>query len=334
MLWSRDWNHPLVIPFIVKFKLVENVQEHTKIKQGNTLMTKSQQKWIWKKQIMSQFESKHYNYDSSSCQTNCCHWFEIAVSKEFEIFMMICVVLNLVTMAIQHYPQSQTFTTVINLIQTLMIGIFTMEMIVKTIGLGWNCYWKDDWNKFDFCVLILSYIGCIYFGSSYHRNVNFQSTRILRVACTFKKSRKMRYPDLIFRTFLYSLPSPLNMVLTLSVIFYIYAIIGMNLFSLRFDSFTVSLYTLFICLTGDSWTIPIHHTILNQGYAITAIYFMSFYFICSLLIVNLFIGAIRQIFNDNIRFDADGDYLIGMKQFELCLKRFTFFLRLCLKRLY
>jgi hypothetical protein len=38
--------------------------------------------------------------------------------------------------------------------------IFTLESIIKTIALG-KAYFADNWNRFDFCVVVATLIGII-----------------------------------------------------------------------------------------------------------------------------------------------------------------------------
>lgn len=55
--------------------------------------------------------------------------------------------------------------------------IFTSEAVLKLIGLGPTYYFYEDWNKFDFSVVILSLISLMETGS-----FNLTALRIIRVA--------------------------------------------------------------------------------------------------------------------------------------------------------
>ena len=38
--------------------------------------------------------------------------------------------------------------------------IFTAEILIKLFADGkWRIYWSDPWNKFDFLVVSISYVG-------------------------------------------------------------------------------------------------------------------------------------------------------------------------------
>lgn len=37
--------------------------------------------------------------------------------------------------------------------------VFTIEAVLKLLALGWDVYWRDPWNKFDFVVVVVGHIG-------------------------------------------------------------------------------------------------------------------------------------------------------------------------------
>ena len=37
--------------------------------------------------------------------------------------------------------------------------IFTLEAFLKVFAFTWAGYWKEAWNKFDFIVVVISYVG-------------------------------------------------------------------------------------------------------------------------------------------------------------------------------
>jgi hypothetical protein len=61
-------------------------------------------------------------------------------------------------MAVDHYNQTQMVTDVLAMLNILFVVIFTLEAIVKIIGLRWH-YFTMPWNVFDFVVVVLSLLG-------------------------------------------------------------------------------------------------------------------------------------------------------------------------------
>lgn len=67
--------------------------------------------------------------------------------------------------------------------------IFTLEMIIKLIGLGLRQYVNDGWNKFD-CVVVLGAWVNFYVKAHFSDlNVDFTMLRIIRL---FRVSRLIR----------------------------------------------------------------------------------------------------------------------------------------------
>lgn len=69
--------------------------------------------------------------------------------------------LNMITMAIEHYKQTDIVTDILKIFNILFTVIFTLEAIVKIIGLRLH-YFRIGWNVFDFIVVILSLLGKNY----------------------------------------------------------------------------------------------------------------------------------------------------------------------------
>lgn len=99
--------------------------------------------------------------------------FDAVTNQKFDIGIMIIIMLNMLTMALEHYKQSQMFTTILNHVNMSFIIIFTVECVLKLIGLR-HFYFKFPWNIFDFVVVVLSILGKnnIYF-VFYYRFVEF-----------------------------------------------------------------------------------------------------------------------------------------------------------------
>lgn len=71
---------------------------------------------------------------------------------------MLVILLNMLTMAMEHYGQSEEFTMVLKYINQVFIAIFTLECVMKLLALRWY-YFKQPWNIFDFIVVVFSILG-------------------------------------------------------------------------------------------------------------------------------------------------------------------------------
>lgn len=64
----------------------------------------------------------------------------------------------MIQMAVDHYNQTQMVADVLAMLNILFVVIFTLEAIVKIVGLRWH-YFTMPWNVFDFVVVVLSLLG-------------------------------------------------------------------------------------------------------------------------------------------------------------------------------
>jgi hypothetical protein len=84
--------------------------------------------------------------------------FELITNQKFDIFIMLVILLNMMTMAIEHYEQPHELESVLYVINQIFITIFTLECVMKLIALR-QYYFKQPWNVFDFVVVISSILG-------------------------------------------------------------------------------------------------------------------------------------------------------------------------------
>ena len=71
---------------------------------------------------------------------------------------MIVIVMNMIVMSLEHYDQDPEFTRWTDYVNFVFIAVFTLECIMKLIGLR-HYYFKQPWNVFDFVVVALSLLG-------------------------------------------------------------------------------------------------------------------------------------------------------------------------------
>jgi len=98
---------------------------------------------------------------------------KIITSKGFDYFIMIIILINCITMAVE--PDSKTKSKnenkgidVYKIMEYTFQIIYTIEMVMKIIALslyqGENGYLRDGWNVMDFIIVMLSW-GTMWMGS-------------------------------------------------------------------------------------------------------------------------------------------------------------------------
>lgn len=153
-------------------------------------------------------------------------------SQEFEFLIMACIALNSIVLALKWYNQHEYFEIGAEYANYVFQGIFTLEAILKILGLGPRQYFRNYWNIFDFLVVFGTYVGIIV-GTFSNLQVGSQATvmrafRIMRIFRLMKKAKKMK---VVINTFVLSIPSIMNVGGLLMLMVYLYAVLGMFLFA-------------------------------------------------------------------------------------------------------
>lgn len=119
----------------------------------------------------------------------------------------------------------------------------------------------------------------------------FRLLRLLRVTRLASRSKELR---MIIGTLVCSIPSMLNIVVLLGMLFFIYGIAGYHLFGeidhVRWGTLPDSFLTLFKIITLEGW-VDIMNPILQEN-PLGGLYFISFIVIGTFIVINLFIAVI------------------------------------------
>ena len=82
-------------------------------------------------------------------------FFKLIHSKAFEIIIMVCIILNILSMAMVYESMSDSYSSMLNQINLVFTLIFIVEFVLKIIALDFQ-YFKVSWNIFDFTIVMLS----------------------------------------------------------------------------------------------------------------------------------------------------------------------------------
>ncbi|KAJ0403413.1 hypothetical protein P43SY_003984 [Pythium insidiosum] len=84
-----------------------------------------------------------------------------AQSSVLETITMGSIILNTFIMALTYFGEEDLYGMLIEYSNYVFALVFTLEAIIKIVGLG-RYYWKDKWNIFDFTIVLGSFIGLVY----------------------------------------------------------------------------------------------------------------------------------------------------------------------------
>ncbi|KAJ0064443.1 hypothetical protein NL108_006491, partial [Boleophthalmus pectinirostris] len=285
-------------------------------------------------------------------------FWSIINSTGFEYVMFVLILLNTVTLAVQHYEQSKSFSYIMDILNMVFTGLFTVEMVLKLLALNLRThkhimlimfylqhYFVDAWNSFDALIVVGSVVDIVVTEFSvsfllyifFHRPIKCSPLQdSSRVSITFfRLFRVMRLVKLLSKgegirtllwTFVKSLQALPYVALLIAMIFFIYAVIGMQTFGKiamqdhtqinrnnNFQTFPQAVLLLFRCATGEAWqeimlaSLPGKRCDPESDYEpgeefscgsnFAIVYFISFFMLCAFLIINLFVAVIMDNFD-------------------------------------
>lgn len=85
-------------------------------------------------------------------------FYDLSINKNFEVLLMAVSFLNLCSMALEYYRMPCITESIINVLNVAFTTFFTLEAMVKIIGLR-KSYFTDMWCLFHFFVAILSVLS-------------------------------------------------------------------------------------------------------------------------------------------------------------------------------
>jgi voltage-gated sodium channel len=212
-------------------------------------------------------------------------------NRTFEIFILLVVILNTLVLSLQTINifgvKVSLFLDVIN---KICIGIYVVEAILEIIA--WRLsYFKNGWNVFDFIIVIISIIPMTSVFSSLRL---FRFLRVLRTLTALRLISNITQLKKIIQAIILSLPGIAWTALLMITLYFIFSIIGINLFHdyspETFGSFPVAFVTLFSLTTMEGWQ-DIVFPIVKQ-LPLSWIYFILFLSMSSYVLLNLIVGIV------------------------------------------
>ena len=214
---------------------------------------------------------------------------DVVEARWFEPFMIGLIVFNAILIGLETSREFvERYDGWLNISNDVILGVFIIEALLKIIAVAprFRLYFGNGWNLFDFSIVVLSLIPATGEFALVARLI-----RILRVLRLVSAVPQLR---LIVATLVRSIPSMGHVILLMSVIFYIYAIIGFHLFgdddTEHWGTLGASLLTLFQMVTLEGW-VEVMDTALGAHWW-AWIFFVSFIMVGTFVVLNLFIAVV------------------------------------------
>ncbi|KAG6604562.1 Voltage-gated Ion Channel (VIC) Superfamily [Phytophthora cinnamomi] len=290
--------------------IIENFNKMTDALGGAFLLTSDQKKWLKAQKAAAQVGPQLILKPFPDPIRRKIFYF--VRRKRFEWFIMICIIVNTLLMAAQHYGQSTAQTTTVNILNEFFAAVFTVEAVLKIAAYGF-AYFEDNWNRFDFFVVAV-----------------FRVTRIIRLV---KASKGIRH---ILNTLYLALPGLSNVTSILVLMLFIYTTMGVQMFAkvalgdnidmhANFQTFGRGFLFMIRAATGESWDDCMHDYVSSPdgcvddppydptmcgfnnsatcvplngcGNPIAYLFFCSFTLLCTYVMLNVTVAVILESFS-------------------------------------
>ncbi|NDV69417.1 ion transporter [Dysgonomonas sp. 25] len=240
----------------------------------------------------------------------------------FELLIISVILVNSALIGVETY----FVTKGILLVQHIILGIFTFEIVVRFIARdSTKSFFRSGWNLFDLTLVLVSYVP----ESLFEGSTMIMAVRILRVFRVLRLLRTSEEIKLIIAVLSKSFSALFYNGVFFFIFIYLFSIIGVSLFKLPdyesldaegkakytelmqvaphapecspdpYGTLSESMFTLFRALTGEDWTDLRYNLIKANEYglihtspiAITSFHVVWFV-LAAFLLLNLVVGAI------------------------------------------
>ncbi|XP_074182524.1 voltage-dependent T-type calcium channel subunit alpha-1I isoform X4 [Rhinolophus sinicus] len=254
----------------------------------------------------------------------------IVDSKYFNRGIMMAILVNTVSMGIEHHEQPEELTNILEICNVVFTSMFALEMLLKLAAFGLFDYLRNPYNIFDSVIVIISIweiVGQADGGLSVLRT--FRLLRVLKLVRFMPALRRQLV--VLMKT----MDNVATFCMLLMLFIFIFSILGMHIFgckfSLRtdtgdtvpdrknFDSLLWAIVTVFQILTQEDWNV-----VLYNGMASTSpwasLYFVALMTFGNYVLFNLLVAILVEGFqaegDANRSYSDEDQSLSNMEEFD------------------
>ena len=210
--------------------IIDNFNKMRKKSEGNmTMLTAEQQQWVKTREIVSKIKPKKKSFPPGYALGDKC--FAIITKQKFEMSIMGAILLNTLIMAMEFFGQPDGYTTFLEVMNYIFALIFTVEAVLKLLALK-KAYFAENWNRFDFAIVLGTNAGLLVYwivGQNYSTVATI--VRIFRIGRLFRLINGAETINQLFNTLILTLPGLGNIGALLFLLFFIYSVMGVQLFA-------------------------------------------------------------------------------------------------------
>ena len=232
----------------------------------------------------------------------------------FDAVILCVIVANAVVLGLQTYPGVVAdYGDTLNLLNGVFLGIFVVELLLRFASYGSRPldFFRDGWNLFDFIVVTAAFLPGVRESSTLLRLV-----RLLRIVRIFRVLPDLR---ILVTGVVRSLPPLFSMTLLVTVILFIYGMVGWLLFGEElpedWGNIGAAMLTLFIMLTLEDF--PRYMEAGMDVHPWSWVYFVTFVLLAAFLILNVLIGIVLNSLEEARELERRRRLGIGVAEAEI-----------------
>uniref|UniRef100_A0AAY4DSJ6 Ion transport domain-containing protein n=1 Tax=Denticeps clupeoides TaxID=299321 RepID=A0AAY4DSJ6_9TELE len=235
----------------------------------------------------------------------------IVESKYFNRGIMIAILINTISMGIEHHNQPEELTNVLEISNIVFTSMFTLEMILKLTAFGFFEYLRNPYNIFDGIIVIISV--CEIIGQSDGGLSVLRTFRLLRVIKLVRFMPALRRQLVVLMK---TMDNVATFCMLLMLFIFIFSILGMHIFGCKFsikteagdtvpdrknfDSLLWAIVTVFQILTQEDWNMVLYNGMASTS-PVAALYFVALMTFGNYVLFNLLVAILVE------GFQAEGD---------------------------
>ncbi|XP_041474173.1 voltage-dependent T-type calcium channel subunit alpha-1I-like isoform X5 [Lytechinus variegatus] len=231
---------------------------------------------------------------------------EIVESKYFMRGILVCILINTLSMGIEFHGQPYELTEAIEISNLIFTSLFALEMILKIIAYGPVGYVSNGFNVFDGLIVIVSVVEVLQDGSG--------GLSVLRTFRLLRILKLVRFMPALRRQLLVMLRTMDNVATFFSLLalfIFIFSILGMHIFGCKFcdyidgeqicdrknfDSLLWAIVTVFQILTQEDWNVVLYNG-MSRTSPWAALYFIALMTFGNYVLFNLLVAILVEGFS-------------------------------------
>jgi hypothetical protein len=232
---------------------------------GVAFLTAEQRSWLELRKLLRQVSpSKRPTNKSHEKWKDWCYKRAVKKHGRWHKFITIVLVLHLVLLMLEYYPESFWWTRTKDYIFLAFTFLYITNIVIRVIGLSWARFRRSSWDIFSLFAVSGTFATTVLLLSDFESSTYIQLHKLFLVSITLLLIPRNDALDQLFKTAAASLTNIGNLMATWFVLFLVYAIAMTQTFGLtrfgsgednnaNFRTVPKALILLFRMSAGEGW---------------------------------------------------------------------------------